>query len=123
MDLISRSSLPEPEFNVALYALDGEFLGIVDAWWEQAGVAAEVDSREFHFSDVDWDATMKRHNRITKRRVQLLHFPPVRIRTEGHGVLAELRSAIETGLAAPPLPIRAVSQRADCAIDTESRPL
>lgn len=118
MDLIRRSDLPEPEYNVALYAPDGEFLGIVDAWWQRAGVAAEVDSREFHFSDKDWFDTMKRHNRITKKRVQLMHFPPARIQTEGAAVLAELRSAIETGLAAPPLPIRAVSQRVDYAIDS-----
>ena len=118
MELIEQSGLPEPEYNVALYAPDGEFLGIVDAWWERAGVAAEVDSREFHFSDEDWRDTMKRHNRLTKYRVQLMHFPPARIQTDGDAVLAELRSAIKTGLAAPPLQIRAVSQRADCAIDT-----
>ncbi len=118
MDLIERSDLPEPEYNVALYASDGEFLGIVDAWWEQAGVAAEVDSREFHFSGEDWRETMRRHNQLTKHRVQLMHFPPVRIQTSGDTVIAELRSAIKTGLTAPPLSVRAVSQRVDCAIDT-----
>ena len=111
MDLIRRSDLPEPEYNIALYGPDGEFLGIVDAWWQRAGVAAEVDSREFHFSDEDWRDTMKRHNRLTKRRVQLMHFPPARIQTDSDAVLAELRSAIETGLGEPSLPIRAVPQR------------
>lgn len=121
MDLIQRSDLPTPEYNVALYALDGEFLGIVDAWWQRAGVAAEVESREFHFSVQDWHDTMARHNRITKRRVQLLHFPPSQIKSDGGTVLADLRTAITEGLATSPLPIRAtrpVSQRVVGAIDT-----
>jgi hypothetical protein len=118
MDLIRRSDLPEPEYNVALYAEDGEFLGIVDAWWGRAGVAAEVDSQEFHFTREDWLSTMERHNRITKRRVQLMHFAPTRLKSDGTRVLAELRVAITEGLAAPPLPIRAVSNDVKCAIDT-----
>jgi hypothetical protein len=122
MNLIERSDLPQPEYNVALYAADGELLGIVDAWWERAGVAAEVDSQEFHFKRDDWLGTMKRSNRITRRRVQLMHFAPYRVDTDKAGVIAELRDAIAEGLAAPPLPIRGVPagvrEHADGAIDT-----
>lgn len=117
MDLIDRSDLEKPQHNVALYAPDGEFLGITDAWWHRAGVAAEMDSQEFHFSREDWLATMKRHNRITKHRVQLMHFPPWRLKSDGVGVIAELREAIAAGLAAPPLAIRAVPQGVERAID------
>jgi len=118
MDLINRSGLPRPEYNVALYAPDGECLGIVDAWWQDAGVAAEVDSQEFHFSRGDWNQTMKRHNRIAKHRVVLLHFAPWRITSEGGGVVGELRDAIAAGRIAPPPLVRAVPQRLDCANDT-----
>lgn len=45
--LILASRLPVPLFNPVLY-LDREFLAQPDAWWPQAGVAAEVDSREWH---------------------------------------------------------------------------
>lgn len=110
MTLIEGSDLPRPEYNVALFAPDGTLLGIVDAWWGRAGVAAEVDSQEFHFKREDWLDTMRRHNRITKHRVQLLHFPPTQITSDGAAVLADLRDAIAEGLAAPPLPIRAVPQ-------------
>lgn len=110
MTLIEGSDLPRPQYNVALYAPDGTPLGIVDAWWGRAGVAAEVDSQEFHFRRGDWLDTMSRHNRITKHRVQLLHFPPTQITSNGAAVLADLRDAIAAGLAAPPLPIRAVPQ-------------
>jgi hypothetical protein len=106
MQLIKNSDLPQPEYNVALYTPDGTLLGIVDAWWQRAGVAAEVDSREFHFKEEDWRKTMRRHNRIAKHRVQLLHFPPADITFKGTRVLADLRDAIAAGLAAPPLPIR-----------------
>jgi hypothetical protein len=118
MDLINRSGLPEPEYNVTLYAPDGEFLGIVDAWWPEAGVAAEVDSQQFHFSRSDWSATMKRHNRIARYRVVLLHFAPWRIASEGGGVVSELRDAIAIGRTAPPPLIRAVPQRVNCANGT-----
>lgn len=106
MNLIKRSDLPEPEYNVALYTADGTFLGIVDAWWQRAGVAAEVDSLEFHFKGKAWRNTMRRHNRITKHGVELMHLPPADITVEGARILADLRDAIATGLAAPPLPIR-----------------
>lgn len=108
MSLIRRSTLPQPQYNVALYTEDGTFIGIVDAWWQRAGVAAEVESQEFHFSRDGWRNTMARHNQITKHRVQLMHFPPAQIRADGAKVLADLRVAIDNGLAAPPIPIRAV---------------
>ncbi len=117
MDLIDGSDLPQPAYNVALYTEDDTLLGIVDAWWQRAGVAAEVDSREFHFQPEDWSATLKRHNRITKHRVQLMHFPPHRIHSDGAGVVGELWDAIASGLAAPPLPIKGVPKRMDGAID------
>jgi hypothetical protein len=121
MALIRGSDLPQPQYNVALYTLDGTLLGIVDAWWEEAGVAAEVESQEFHFKRDDWQNTMDRGNKITKHRVQLLHFSPVKIKSAGRTVLADLRDAIEEGMAAPAPSVRAVPQVLDqvnCAIDT-----
>jgi hypothetical protein len=106
--LIGRSSLEQPRFNMGLFTEEGEFLGIVDAWWQRAGVAAEVDSQERHFSRAEWLATMKRHNVITKHRIQLMHFAPCRIKSEQPDVIAELGAAIAAGTAAPPLPIRAI---------------
>ena len=43
-DLIRTSGLPLPLFNPQLF-LNGEFLATPDAWWPDAGVIAEVDSR------------------------------------------------------------------------------
>jgi hypothetical protein len=60
-DLIITARLPMPLFNPSLYAAD-VFLGKPDAWWPDAGIAGEVDSREWHLSPADWDRTRRRHD-------------------------------------------------------------
>src|SRR5580704_7271166 len=53
-DLIKAARLPMPLFNPSLY--DGEtFIAKPDAWWPEAGVAAETDSREWHLNPADWE--------------------------------------------------------------------
>ena len=63
--LIRRSDLERPMYNATLYAADGTFLGIADAWWARAGVVAEVDSRQYHLSPEDYARTTQRHNHMT----------------------------------------------------------
>jgi hypothetical protein len=46
---IRTARLPMPLFNASL-DLGDTFLAKPDAWWPDAGVAAEVDSREWHLS-------------------------------------------------------------------------
>ena len=55
--------MPEPQFNARLYA-GRELVAVADAWWEEAGVVAEVDSRAYHYSVEDWQRTMRRHDRL-----------------------------------------------------------
>lgn len=106
--LIQRSGLPEPMFNAQLFDACGRFIAMVDAWWQRAGVAAEIDSRAYHFTADEQDATTERHNRLQAAHdIRLLHFSPTRVRTRGTAVLAEIRLAIEHGLKRPPLPITA----------------
>lgn len=59
-DLIKRARLPMPMFNARLYAADGAFIAVADAWWPDAGIVAEVDSREWHLKPADWQRTMSR---------------------------------------------------------------
>jgi hypothetical protein len=107
--LIQRSGLPKPIFNAQLYDANGRFIAMVDAWWPEAGVAAEIDSRRHHSSAKDRDATDIRHNRLTARYgIHIVHYPPARIRTERRAIIAELDEAIRTGLARPPLRITAI---------------
>ena len=106
-DLIRRARLPMPLFNPSLYKGD-TFLAKPDAWWPEAGVAAEVDSRAFHLSPEDWDRTRRRHTLMAKVGILPLHFSPREIRTTPVEVTQQIRDALESGLNRPPLPIRTV---------------
>jgi hypothetical protein len=110
--LILRSGLPRPVFNAQLFDAEGIFIATVDAWWQRAGVAAEVDSRAYHLAAEDQDRTTERHDRLAALGILPLHFPPRRIRTDAPGIISELQSAIEKGQARPPLPITAIPQAA-----------
>jgi very-short-patch-repair endonuclease len=107
-DLIRRAKLPTPEFNPRLYAHE-EFIGSPDAWWQYAGVAAEVDSHEYHLSPEDHDRTAARDTRMKKYGINVLHFTPRQIRTQPAEVIAAIKTALAAAAFLPPVPIRAVS--------------
>lgn len=96
MDLIDRSDLPAPMYNPRLYIRDA-FLATPDAWWEAFGVAAEVDSREYHFEEADWDRTMQRHARMTAVGIRVLHFTPRRIWMQPDLVISTIRRTLQIG--------------------------
>lgn len=52
-ELIMRAKLPPPLFNEPVRRADGTLIAIADAWWPEAGLVAEVDSREWHLSPAD----------------------------------------------------------------------
>lgn len=107
-DIIDKSDLDEPMYNPELYSWDGTFIGIPDAWWERAGVAAEVDSLQYHMKADDYENTVQRHNRMQREDVNLLHFLPRTLRRERKTVLSDLRGAIAKGETRKPLPIVAI---------------
>jgi very-short-patch-repair endonuclease len=102
--VLRRSDLPMPEFNARLYC-GKELVAVVDAWWEEAGVGVEADSKEYHYSAEDWQRTMERHDRLVAQGVLLLHFSPQKIRTEPGEVVERIRAALKAGRERPPLPI------------------
>jgi len=106
-DLIRVNRLPMPMFNPSLYEND-VFLGRPDAWWPDAGVVAEVDSREWHLSPEDWDRTRRRHDRMAAAGIILLHFSPNQIRREPADVVRMIKQALQRGLTRPPLPIHTI---------------
>jgi hypothetical protein len=106
-DLIERAGLPLPMFNARLFAADGTFLASPDAWWPEAGVAAEVDSRQWHLRPDDWEKTMRRHAAMSRHGILVLHFTPRQIRSEPATVIAALADALRAGRVRPPLPVSA----------------
>lgn len=105
-DLIIRAGLPRPMFNARLFAGE-QFLGVVDAWWPEAGVAAEVDSREWHISPDDWERTLARHTRMGRYGIVVQHFTPGRIRAKPGEVVADISEALRAGREQPALAVRA----------------
>lgn len=108
--LIKKGGLPEPMYNPSLYVGE-EFLAQPDLYWRDAGVAGEVDSREWHLSPELWARTMERHAKMSAQGIIVVHYTPRRIRTDGARVLAELRSAIEAGRRGPALAVRVIPGR------------
>jgi very-short-patch-repair endonuclease len=106
--LIKRERLPEPMYNARLY-LGDSFIATPDAWWPDAEVAVEIESRQWHLSPRDWDATLARDARMSARGIIVLHFPPRRLRTDSAAVAAQIRSALDAGHQRGRLGIRAVA--------------
>jgi len=94
--LVRTSSLPKPMFNARLF-LDGALLGVVDAWWPEAGVAVEIDSREWHFEPAAWEATMRRHASLTAAGIFVIHVSPLQIRTEPGRIVRDIDAALRRG--------------------------
>jgi hypothetical protein len=105
MTLIDRSDLAAPMYNAELYTADGTFLGIANAWWQRAGVVAEVDARRFHLGPADYGRTLMRHNRMAAHGISVLRFLPDTVKSEPSTVIRNLRGAIAAGTARPPFPI------------------
>jgi hypothetical protein len=94
--LLNGSGLPTPLFNPRIYA-NGVFLASPDAWWPEAGLAVEVDSREWHLSPEAWEATMRRHARMTAVGILVLHFSPRQIHGQPGVVLRDIGRALRAG--------------------------
>ena len=105
--LIKRERLPDPMYNADLYAGD-TFIARPDAWWAEAAVAGEVDSREWHLSPQGWERTMARDARMCAHGIVVLHFSPRRLRTEPRQVAAEIKAALAAGRSRGAPEIRAI---------------
>ena len=94
--LIAGEGLPVPLYNPRLFA-GATFIATPDAWWPEACVACEVESREWHLLPADWERTLARDARMSAFGIVVRHLPPRRLRTEPRKVAAEIRSALEAG--------------------------
>lgn len=105
--ILQRARVPTPMFNARLF--DGDTLiAVVDCWWPDAGVAGEVDSREYHYRADDWQRTIRRHDRLVAQGVLVLHFTPQRMKEEPEEIVREILSALAQGAARPPLALKAL---------------
>jgi very-short-patch-repair endonuclease len=106
--LIRTAELPSPVFNARLY-VGRRLLAVADAWWPDAGVAVEVDSREWHLSPEDWQRTLRRHASMSAHGIIVLHVTPQQIRTEAGRVAADIKTALQSGRARPMTGVRTLA--------------
>jgi hypothetical protein len=104
-DLIIKARLPMPLFNPRLYLPNGTFIASPDAWWPDAGVAIEVDSRKWHLSPEDWEHTMVRHSDLGQYGIVTLHVTPHQLRSAPDAFLRKAANAYKAGVGRPRLAI------------------
>lgn len=97
--ILREAGIPDPVWNRDLYLPDGTFLARPDAYWPHAGVALEIDSREWHLSPGDWERTMTRRNRMARHGVIVLSASPSQLRDSPGDIATAVRGALATGAA------------------------
>jgi hypothetical protein len=104
--VLRGAGVPEAQWNVDLYSDTGEWLGRPDGWWAEAGVALEIDSREWHLDPAGWERTMERHAQMTKRGILVVHVTPKLIWRRPAEFVARVANALEAGRHRGPVPVR-----------------
>jgi hypothetical protein len=94
-----------PLFNPRLYLPNGTFIASPDAWWPDAGVAIEVDSRQWHLAPDDWERTMVRHSDLGQYGIVTLHVTPHQLRSAPAAFLRKAANAYKSGVERPRLAI------------------
>ncbi|GAA4810099.1 hypothetical protein GCM10023200_54830 [Actinomycetospora chlora] len=106
-DLHAASDLPPVLWNAPLIGPDGRFLGKPDAWFDDVGLAWEIDSDEFHPNGED--ATARRHGDFVAAGAMVVHHRPRRLLTEPQRVIEEVWSHYLLAATRPRPAIRATS--------------
>ncbi len=109
--LLRRGQLPQPAWNVTLRAPDGHSLGVVDAWWDDVGLAWEIDSLEFHLAPESYARTMRKHSTLAAAGVLVVHTVPSELRGNTTTVLRDLTNAHASAAARPRPPLTATLHR------------
>ncbi|MET9626600.1 hypothetical protein ABZX92_03965 [Lentzea sp. NPDC006480] len=99
--LVGRSSLPSPLHNVLIRSSRGRQLAIVDGWWDDVGLAWQIDSKEFHMSPDDYAHTMAQHSVLLAHGVMTVHTVPSRLKADPNAVLEELVGAYRSAATRP----------------------
>lgn len=103
--IINRSGLEKPLYNARLYTPEGDLIAQPDAWWQRAGVAGEVDSRQYHLKAGDFRKTTMRHNYMERYGINVQHWLPSVLADEPQVVMRDIQEALESGRKRPALEI------------------
>ncbi len=89
IDALREAEVPAFEVNVPLVG-SGAIIAVGDIVWRALRAVLEVDSREFHFDELNWKRTSQRHNRLTAAGLTLMHYPPSVIGAANSGWIDEV---------------------------------
>jgi hypothetical protein len=91
--VVDRSKLPNAEWNVAIYDTEGRLLGVTDCWWDDVGMALEIDSLQFHLGPAAYTDTVEKHTRFTAAGITIMHVLPSHLRDRPLAIVQQLRAA------------------------------
>lgn len=91
--LIAHAALPQPHWNSPVRAPNGELLAIVDAWWDDIGLAWDLSSYDFTPPPTALAEALRRTTRLTATGIVVVHTPPRQLRDDPATVTTELRQA------------------------------
>ncbi len=103
-ELVRRAGLPPPRWTTRLTTADDVHLAVVDAWWDDIGLAWDADIHR-PWSPRAGLSTMTRSARLTAAGVAFLHTNPDRVLDDPVSVMAELRTAHRLASARPRPPV------------------
>lgn len=99
--LVQQAGLPLPSWRVPITSANGSHVATADAWWDEVGLAWEVDSYAFDLSPADAKAALRRAARLTACGVLVVHSAPTQLRDEPSVVADLLRGAYDQAAARP----------------------
>lgn len=101
IEIVRTTGLPTPLLNRRLTTGSGRFIAIPDAWFDDVGLALEVDSHQHHAGSVDLDRTIRRNAAYARAGIPCLPLTPNAIRNDPHGVAIAIIDAYQAAALTP----------------------
>ncbi|MFG1642316.1 hypothetical protein ACGFMK_18675 [Amycolatopsis sp. NPDC049252] len=99
--LSSRLVNPPSHWNPDIHDASGRYIACPDGWWDDVGMAWEIDSFEFHFARSDYARTLERNTRYAAAGIPVVQTLPSELTHNPADVLAKLEAAYLTAKARP----------------------
>ena len=99
--LIRGAGLPEPEWNLDLLDQNGRFIAAPDGWYDELGIALEVNSRKWHLDPDSWEATQRRWALMARLGIIVIPITPERLEKDPAGVLRDIAEALISAAGRP----------------------
>lgn len=118
--MLKQAGLPIPEWRVPITTPNGAHIATTDAWWDDVGLAWEVDSYAFDLSPADATAALNRAARLTASGILVVHTSPAQLHDEPAAVADLLRGAYEQAAARPRPDVKAECKKNPKPVPSES---